>query len=72
MKKIQFFQIIILVVIVFVIAGCKKELPAIGSGTVPINQLPPPPLGFCRRGGEQHPEGDGPAVASTRHDADKP
>ena len=43
MKKIHSFTIIILLVIVFVSAGCKKELPAIGSGTVPINQLPPPP-----------------------------
>lgn len=43
MKKIHFFQIIILSVIVFVSAGCKKESPATGSGitSVTIN-LPPP------------------------------
>lgn len=43
MKKTYFLHIIILVGIV-VSAGCTKEAPATGSGTVTINPPPPPPL----------------------------
>ncbi len=45
MKKIHFFQIIILVVIVIVSANCTKEAPATGysTGTGTTNPPPPPP-----------------------------
>ena len=45
MKKIHFFQIIILSVIVFVNAGCTKEAPATGysTGTGTGTTNPPPP-----------------------------
>ncbi len=46
MKKIHFFQIIILVVIVIISANCTKEAPATGtsSGTGSGTINPPPPI----------------------------
>lgn len=45
MKKMHFFQIILLVVIVSVSANCTKEAPATSTGqtSVPDNPPPPPP-----------------------------